>query len=173
MAEKQKNSGPMPLAALVLAWLIPGAGHVYIGRVRRGIIIFVAVTATFWSGVALGGVMTVDSRNERWWFTAQMLTGINGVIGWHRQNSVYNQVAQDIGPLAPPRTADAVEQLPQVDQALAARDVAVRPPVDTVARAYSGVAGLMNLLCVFDAVMLALMGIRGEKPLPKPREASA
>ena len=65
MAKEKKKSRPIPLVALIVAWLIPGAGHVYLGRTVRGIIIFLTISATFWTGVALGGVMTVDYRGER------------------------------------------------------------------------------------------------------------
>jgi hypothetical protein len=43
------------IPALVLAWLIPGAGHVLIGDLRRGCIFFVVLTATFGIGLAFGG----------------------------------------------------------------------------------------------------------------------
>ena len=103
MAKTAKTSRPIPLVALVLAWLVPGAGHAYLGRLGRGAIIFLVVGAMFWGGVAIGGVMTVDYHNERWWFAAEMLTGIHGVAGWHRQQAVYKELADDpnIGP--PPR----------------------------------------------------------------------
>lgn len=40
---------------MVLAWLIPGAGHVLVGDVRRGAILFVTLTAMFAIGIAFGG----------------------------------------------------------------------------------------------------------------------
>mgnify|MGYP000853354412 CR=1 FL=1 len=40
--------------------------------------------------------------------------------------------------------------------------------VDNVARAYAGIAGLLNLLCIFDATILALMGRFGEPVAPTP-----
>jgi len=41
--------------ALVLAWLIPGAGHVLIGDLKRGSVFFVLLMATFAIGLAFGG----------------------------------------------------------------------------------------------------------------------
>ena len=46
------------LLATFLAWLVPGAGHVMLGRTLRGVIIFIIIGAMFWTGVGLGGVMT-------------------------------------------------------------------------------------------------------------------
>ena len=99
MAKKSRKSRPIPFVALFLAWLVPGAGHIYVGRVRRGIIIFVVIGATFWAGVAMGGVMTVDYYNQRWWFAAQILAGMHSLIGWQRQKPIYRdtiaRVARD------------------------------------------------------------------------------
>ena len=36
-------------------------------------------------------------------------------------------------------------------------------PTDVVARAYAGIAGMLNLLCIFDAVVLAMLGHFGEQ----------
>jgi hypothetical protein len=56
-----------------------------------------------------------------------------------------------------------------VDEVFSRWGVALVNPADTVARAYSGTAGLLNLLCMFDALMLALMGKVGE---PARRETN-
>jgi len=150
MAQNPTRRLPLPYVALLLAWILPGAGHVYLGRVRRGIILCVTIGATFWAGVAIGGVLTVDYQNERWWFVAEMFTGVHGLVGWYRQEKVYQEM-QKMGPA-------------EREQHLAARGLALVAPTATVAQAYAGIAGLLNLMCMFDAVLLALMGIRGEPP---------
>jgi len=164
MAKKSGKSRSSALVAMFLAWIVPGAGHVYAGRVRRGIIIFVVVGATFWTGVAIGGVMTVDYQNERWWFAAEMLTGVHGLIGWRRQRKVYRELAGRIGSPPPAGTPGRARWDVLVDKELAARKLSLVTPTDTFARAYAGVAGLLNLMCVFDAVMLSLLGVAGAKP---------
>ena len=40
---------------LLLAWLVPGAGHVLQGDVRRGGILFLTLTGMFAVGIAFGG----------------------------------------------------------------------------------------------------------------------
>jgi TM2 domain-containing membrane protein YozV len=167
-----RQSRPIPFVALVLGWLIPGAGHVYLGRHLRGAIIFLIIGATFWAGVAIGGVLTVDYQNERWWFAGQMLTGMHGIIGWHRQQKLYAELAADseVG-LPPPRGTSPQRRdtwTYRLDKRLAEQKLSAVAPADTIARAYAGVAGLLNLMCVFDAVMLSLLGITGEtKPAPE------
>ena len=41
--------------ALLLGWLIPGAGHALLGKWVRAFLLFVSITAMFVIGVALGG----------------------------------------------------------------------------------------------------------------------
>jgi len=188
MARRKTDNPIFPAIVLVLAWIVPGAGHVYIGRAARGLIIFVTVTATFWAGIAMGGIMTVDSRTERWWFAADLCTGVNGLVSWYRSKRVYAEVDRELksGPyaeqfyedapnavgeesrryyLSSAHRAEVVSDLRQryVDKILSDKGYRLAAPAETVARAYSGVAGLLNALCIFDAVVLVLMG-RGAEP---------
>jgi TM2 domain-containing membrane protein YozV len=175
MAGKKDNPRVIPLVAAFLAWLVPGAGHAYVGRFRRGVIIFVTISATFWAGVAIGGVMTVDKENERWWFAAEMLTGAHGLVGWQRQRREYADLEDElrrdeefleaVRGLRDPRAYRQVRRA-HMDALLAKENKALVAPADTVARAYAGVAGLLNLMCIFDAMMLALIGKTGEPPPP-------
>jgi len=158
----------------VLACLVPGAGHLYLRRVKRAVIIFTVITVTFWSGVAIGGATTVEPRYERWWFIAQMLTGVNGVVGWKIQDRVYDRLQEQLA--RDPQYIGYVERIRRtygsydplavqrsyLDKLQAKEGIALVAPTETVARAYSGVAGMLNLLCIFDALMLSLLGIRGE-----------
>ncbi|MCE5278040.1 MAG: DUF6677 family protein [Planctomycetaceae bacterium] len=167
----QRTRKPWMLVAAGLAWLVPGAGHVYIGRPVRGAIIFIIIAATFWAGVGIGGVMTVDPREQRWWFIAQMFTGGHGLIGWRRSRALDDEIAQ--------RTHDKAVEKFQANQrnfdpnryvaSAAARaetlkemGLALPPQVANVAQSYAGIAGLLNLLCIFDALVLAAAGISGE-----------
>jgi hypothetical protein len=103
----------------------------------------------------------VDSAQERWWFIAEAFTGIHGLIGWHRQREAYQHLREVPGG--------------SLDERMKNAGVALVAPADTVARAYSGVAGLLNLMCIFDALMLSIMGVRGEpqgdddRPGPKAK----
>ena len=96
MVSKRSGHKPLALVALVLAWLVPGTGHAYVGRPVRAIIIFATIGATFWAGVAMGGIMTVDRQNQRWWFAAEMLTGIHGLVGWRRQQALVGDLAKGL-----------------------------------------------------------------------------
>ena len=159
MSKQRKTSAPAPYVALLLAYLIPGAGHAYLGRWKRAVIIFVTISGLFWSGVAVGGVLTVDAVREKWWFVAEMLTGVHGLVSWHRQRRIYDRVL-----LGEQFDLRQTEDQNRLDAKLHEEGVALVAPADTVARAYAGVAGLLNLMCIFDALMLSIMGRTGEPP---------
>ena len=168
-----------PFIAGILAWLIPGAGHVYLKRTLRGIIICVCINGLFWTGVAFGGIFTVEPLRERWWFTAQMCTGVSGVSAWYRQEQYRRMITDNFKDdrLRTPTPPPATRRNPHLNgkwwqtykQALVDEGLNLSYPSSVVARAYAGVAGMLNLMCIFDAVMLATMGSAGE-PARKKRE---
>jgi hypothetical protein len=44
-----------PLAASALAWAVPGAGHLLLGRRQKGLVFLAALTAMFLIGLSLSG----------------------------------------------------------------------------------------------------------------------
>lgn len=166
--ESQPNYG-WALVAGVLAWVIPGAGHILLHRTLRGLIIFVCITGLFWAGVGVGGVFTVDPLHEHWWFLGQMCTGASGGIAWARQQRERQAITAKLGipPLPVPGTRGAESWGKIYGDALVRDKLALVCPADGVARAYSGIAGMLNLLCIFDAILLGLMGKMGEEQPPQ------
>jgi TM2 domain-containing membrane protein YozV len=165
----RKTEANIPLAGLagVLAWIIPGAGHICIGRPVRGIILCLTIAATFWAGVAMGGVMTVDPENEHWWFIADLFTGVHGLAAWQLQQHTWRGLVDpDVRQRQAALSHDPAEATAVMDQKLQERGLALTSPTDTVARAYSGIAGLLNIMCIFDAIILSLMGIPAEPTAP-------
>lgn len=168
MSRERHTNIPLAVASMVLAWIVPGAGHVYIGRPVRGIIVGLVIAATFWAGVAMGGVMTVEPRYEPWWFVADLLAGAHGVAAWQIEEHAWRSLADDPD-VRRQQTAlrqDPVDAAAVMDATLQAHGLALTSPTDVVARAYCGIAGLLNLMCIFDVMMLALMGVRSEPPRP-------
>ena len=53
-----------PLLAAVLAWLVPGLGHVFLRRWRRGLAFFVIVVAALWIGSILEGNLARPTPNS-------------------------------------------------------------------------------------------------------------
>ncbi len=123
------SSARVPIAGL-LAWLVPGLGHLCIGLHARGLIFLVVITATFWGGIAIGGVKsTVGQR--RWWLMAQMCAGSHALAAWSWGRS-----------------------LPELSREEPSPYRAVWP-ADDVAVVYTGVAGMLNLLVIFDVLVRA------------------
>jgi len=122
----------VPLAAL-LGWIIPGAGHYLLGYRKHAVIALVVITGTFWSGVAIGSVQgTVAPNARKLWYLAQLGTGGNTLLA-----TVLHRVAD------PASFASAT-------QSTSAHWLSAEVGVH-----YTGVAGLLNLLLIIDAIVRA------------------
>jgi hypothetical protein len=119
----------MPIAGL-LGWLLPGAGHLFIGEVRRGVVIMLVIAATFWTGIAIGGLKnTVNPVDRSWWFLGQICTGGHALA-----------------------TLAVSKRLPDGPQLVAfgrSEEVSV---------VYTGIAGMLNLLVILDVLVRAEKG---------------
>jgi FtsH-binding integral membrane protein len=103
------------------AWLIPGAGHWYIGDRKRAVIYFVSITLAFFIGLFIGGALsTVNIRTNMPWFFAEIFAG------------GYTLLSLLLGSI-PGSAASYGKTL-------------------DLATIYVGVAGLLNLLVILDAV---------------------
>ena len=121
----------------ILAWLVPGAGHWYQGKRRRGVLIFVAICATFVLGLVLGGIEMINPQGtfgDKAWFCAQILCGLPALI---------TTLAQD----------------PNVGMGYG-RGV-------DLGQVYAGIAGLLNLLCILDVLVKEPPGIDNTKNIRK------
>lgn len=117
---------PATLAALC-AWLLPGLGHWLIGQRARGVIFFVVLTATFWTGIAIGGVRTtIAGRENGAWIAAQLFMGPQALGAFFLSRKI-----QDNG--------DPVQYKAMW-------------PASSIAIVYAGVAGLLNLLVIVDVL---------------------
>jgi hypothetical protein len=79
MNNRSPDSGASPVAALVLAWAIPGAGHAYAGRWGKGALFFGCIVGLLAAGMIIGGGTVIVHRDaqghlELWWL-AQMGAG--------------------------------------------------------------------------------------------------
>lgn len=130
MTQQNATSSLRAPVAGLLAWILPGLGHFYLGDRGRGLVLLVVVTATFWSGVAVGGVgATIDPQGHKLWFTAQICTGGNTLAAYALRQQVDRH-----------RTGD--DTLASTGYWLSA-DIGVH---------YTGVAGLLNILVILDAI---------------------
>ncbi|MGC3965901.1 MAG: hypothetical protein QM775_00570 [Pirellulales bacterium] len=160
-----------PVVAGILAWLIPGAGHWYQGRRTKALLFFFCIYATFFYGLWLGGGRVVyaawgpSSDDKRLPYLCQIGTGAVALPAlWQAQrygNEKYvaeMQRKEDAGTrtfaewfMAPPmlevKVPGYVHPMKEID--LINYQLNRRFELGTV---YTMVAGLLNLLVVFDAL---------------------
>ena len=143
-AESSPDNGlRMPIAG-VLGWLLPGAGHLFIGERKRGLIFLITIAVTFWTGVAIGGVKnTVNPTDRSLWFMGQICAGSHtlAVLGWSKM------IPEPSEPGSITRYAYG-----------RAEEVSV---------VYTAICGMLNILIIFDVL------VRAEKqgaaaPVPAP-----
>ena len=63
-AQSGAVSSNLAYAALVLGWLVPGAGHVLVKRPFRGLFLFLSITSMFVLGVAMQGKLYGPNTGE-------------------------------------------------------------------------------------------------------------
>lgn len=115
----------------VLAWLVPGMGHWYLGLRDRAVVFFVTIVVTFWGGVALGGVRsTVNVHENQAWLAAQLCAGPQTLAALMWSRSL-------------PRPPPGSGQVDRYEAPYPAGDIGV---------VYAGIAGLLNLLVIIDAL---------------------
>jgi len=124
------NRPPSTAFAALLAWVLPGLGHWWIGERGRGVIFFIVINATFWGGVAVSGLRsTVQPRENGAWIAAQLCAGPQALAALHLSNRM--------------------KAWPDEAQYKAMW------PAATIGVVYAGVAGLLNLLVIVDVLARA------------------
>lgn len=145
-----------PIVAGILAWVWPGAGHLYQRRYAKGVLFMVCILGTFFFGLVLGegkvvyasqfqdrgqAAKGISGTLSRWPFAMQIGVGLPAspaVV----QSLIARRGGEPLlgGWMAPPRNRD---QLNQWNKDLGTRyDLALL---------YTVVAGLLNWLAIYDA----------------------
>jgi len=134
-----------PLAAL-LAWLWPGGGHIYQGRYGKGLLFMVCILSTWFFGLALGEGHSVYASNRT--IARQLVFGCQLGVGLPAAPALLQamRVSRHQEPLwdgvmAPPN--ENPDELSEWNMKMGlAYDMGVL---------YTMVAGLLNVLAIFDA----------------------
>ena len=154
-----------PALAALLAWLVPGLGHLYQGRTAKGLLFFICLMSTFAYGCYLGGssqvgwarVVYVAWRDDdmRLAYLCQVGIGLPALPALVQANRARNGKEPWSGFMAPPQPEGLSPDDP------AARALAHQPTLDALnfhlrgyfelGTAYTMIAGLLNLLAVYDA----------------------
>ncbi len=156
-----------PALAALLAWLVPGLGHLYQGRIAKGILFFVCLVSTFAYGCYLGGsselgwgrVVYVAWRDDdrRLAYLCQVGIGLPALPAIVQASlAKKGKPPRWNGFMAPPRPeafgqvgedfAQALSNQPTLDEL----HFQLRSYFD-LGTAYTMIAGLLNILAVYDA----------------------
>jgi hypothetical protein len=138
-----------PMAA-VLAWILPGLGHMSLGHRRRGALIMFGVLFLFIGGVLIGGIDCVDRKSDRLWFLAQSVCGPIA-FATDYLNQTY------------------IKRLPFPEQY---QSIAINKP-NEMGTLFCALAGLMNLVVILDALYFAPKAPEPDKPFRDRRRTAA
>lgn len=123
MAQRSKEGHVVFLVVVgLLAWLVPGAGHVLLGKKRHAAVIFVTIALTLGVGLYIGSIGVINPVGAKPWYVAQVMN------------------------------TPAVAALGQMTKT---GDYPVYGRPNEIGQIYTSIAGLLNLLCIVNAVYLA------------------
>jgi hypothetical protein len=139
-----------PLTTLLscsLAWLVPGAGHFYLGKRRRAVVFFLVVLATFLLGILNEGRSYLMDRDQPLTILATLTNIATGPIELISRRATYQTVTY----VLPDDEND-----PAAARLLEAMRRKVRVVTDEYGTTYLLAAGLMNILLILDAFDIAV-----------------
>ena len=119
------------VVAAVLAWVLPGAGHLLLRQAGRGVLLAMTIGTLWLSGLLIGGISVVDRGDHPAWFLGQMLIAPSFVADAYRARLVREHggsFAPDDDPPFEPAYGRAHE----------------------LGTLFTSLAGLLNLLAIID-----------------------
>lgn len=150
-----------PLAAF-LAWLVPGAGHMYQGRYAKGSLFMVCILSTWMLGFALGGGHVVYASwqpgDKRWHYFLQAGVGAAALPALVQGNRMRLQTDTMTGEtlpnyeplwggfMAPPYRPVIEDRTDEVSAWFAIHGAGYE-----MGTWYTMIAGLLNILVIYDA----------------------
>ncbi|MBN1852259.1 MAG: hypothetical protein JW829_06025 [Pirellulales bacterium] len=165
-----------PWLAAFLAWLVPGLGHLYQRRTGKGVLFFICILGTFFFGLYLGNGHVVyaslpHQQPYRWQYWCQVGVGLSALPALVQKERVASEdnFKEPIGGwggiMAPPRDPYICNKFrisDRFESTDASGNVVVHPTelamwnhnlpsrfeLGTV---YTMIAGLLNILVIYDA----------------------
>jgi len=147
-----------PVLAAFLAWLVPGLGHFYQGRLAKGALFFITILGTFITGVYLGGnnelgwgrVVYTSWRegDKRLPFLCQIGVGLPCMPALIQANRVRSQKTPLWNGFMAPPVPEGQQQPGQPTLNRLNKELHRFFELGTV---YTMVAGLLNVLAIYDA----------------------
>lgn len=153
----------------VLALLIPGAGHVYLGHTAKGLVLGVGILGLFFGGMFIGGLAVVDSRSgrleNRISFYGQALVGPIAVAVDRVHQSVFKGYDPDerrVRALEPgevllkpgdPRNPHGFGVITRAGTGEGPPYLRSQGKVHEIGLLYTVIAGMLNFIVILDALL--------------------
>ncbi len=136
-----------PLIAGVLAWLVPGLGHLYQGRTAKGVLFMVCILSTFFTGLALSDgravyASWVDWDRRLYYYACQVGVGAPALPALLQAYLVREGKDPILGGMMAPPASPM--ELNEWHRAL--------HHYFELGTVYTMIAGLLNILAIYDAV---------------------
>lgn len=155
------SAGLDPLAGL-LAWVLPGLGHIVAGRRARGFGVMAGVLGLFLGGLLIGGITVVDSRSERTetrlsYFGMLFVGPVVIVVDRFHQSNF-----KGVDPMRPPHAArrHALPHETIENGAIRSAGPGEAPPVrrsvgkvNEIGVLYCLIAGMLNFIAILDVLL--------------------
>ena len=151
-----------PFTAGVLAWLIPGAGHLYQGRYGKGLLFAICILGTFFYGLVLGegravyASFSLREEERRLPYLPQVCVGAPALPAIVQTMRVSDKKAPlwngfQAPPIQPPDGRDP-DAIPEDPTQWTRSDLVLRMGDRfELATVYTMIAGLLNVLAIYDA----------------------
>ena len=161
--QQQIDAGFNPVAG-GLAWVFPGLGHIYRGELKRGLYAAIGVMGLLLTGLLVGGVDTIDSKEDKWWFFGQVIAGptVLAIDTYHQralkaEGPARSQYAELIGAR---RAAYPDERKDPSSGRWIIDPENPAPPhtksvglVNDLGTLFGLIAGMLNLIAILDALL--------------------
>lgn len=151
-----------PIVAAILAWLWPGAGHIYQGRTAKGLLFMICILSIFFYGLFISDGRAVyasaTETDKRLPYLCQVLVGLPALPALVQTYLVRNNRAPLWnGVMAPPRDLGELNEWHKT----------LNRYFD-LGTVYTMIAGLLNLLAIYDAWGGPVQMEEEKKPTPAP-----
>lgn len=162
----------LPGLAAFWAWIWPGAGHIYQGRYGKGLLYMVCILGVYFFGLALGGGHCVyaswQENDRRWQYLCQVGVGLPALPAVV-QNRRIRQGQDPLfgGLMAPPTHVTPSEGGDEL-----ADWHAQYPQGFELGTLYTMIAGLLNVLAIYDAFAGPVIIVPHQLPGNKKRKQS-
>ena len=136
------------VAAVVAGWLVPGLGHMILGRYLRGAIFAVLILGSFALGMAHEGRLALRDPRQPFLSTLQVVANVGvGIPDAVARWAVYGELTYALRP--DPAYPTRVDRLSVLRERARGR-------MSIYGTAYLWTAGLMNLMLLFEVWDLAI-----------------